>query len=94
MTSHLSPHYTSLRESSRGSSLLSRLWTNHPQYFSSLVFMAVPYQLPLPLDLDAINDQTLQFFGYPIFGYWYFFNESSAADAIAQRVGVSMTSVV
>jgi len=49
------------------------------------------------MDLDAINDQTLQSFGYPVFGYWYFFNETSAADVIAQKVRrstVSMTDIL
>jgi soluble epoxide hydrolase/lipid-phosphate phosphatase len=59
--------------------------------------MAAPYQTPTPLDLDAINNQTVQFFGYPVFGYWYFFNETSAADVIAQKVRrstVSMTDIL
>jgi hypothetical protein len=56
--------------------------------------MAAPYQTPAPMDLDAINDQTLQSFVYPVFGYWYFFNETSAADVIAQKVRHSTVSMI
>jgi soluble epoxide hydrolase/lipid-phosphate phosphatase len=73
----------------RGSVLLSRLWNNYPQYFLSLVFLAVPYTPPGPFDLDAVNAMTEEFFGYPIYGYWKFFNEPDAADVLARHVRIS-----
>ncbi|KAF2875357.1 Alpha/Beta hydrolase protein [Massariosphaeria phaeospora] len=76
-----------------GSVMLSRLWNYYPQYFSSLVFLAVPYQPPGPFDLDAVNAMTEQAFGYPVFGYWKFFDEADAADVLA-RHHTSATSII
>ncbi|KAH7135962.1 epoxide hydrolase [Dendryphion nanum] len=66
-----------------GSVLLGRVYNYYPQYFSALAFLSVPYTPPAPFDLDAINEQTKQAFGYETFGYMYFFNETDAAATIS-----------
>ena len=38
------------------------------------------------LHTDGINQRTEAAFGYPSFGYMYFFNESSAAATIENNV--------
>ena len=66
-----------------GSSYLSRIAYYHPTYFSKLVFLNVGYFPPgEPFDLDATNALTIQKPGYPVFGYWYFFNAHDAARVI------------
>ncbi|CAG8949420.1 hypothetical protein HYFRA_00005049 [Hymenoscyphus fraxineus] len=65
-----------------GCNLLSPLHYYHPEKFSSLVFVSVPYSEPGPFDIDTLNIQTKERFGYSLYGYWKFFNESSAASVI------------
>ncbi|PVH92933.1 epoxide hydrolase [Periconia macrospinosa] len=62
-----------------GSGLLSRVYNYYPQLLEKLVFVAVPYMEPATFNLDAINELTIQAFGYPVFGYWKFFNGDDAA---------------
>ncbi|PSN61570.1 alpha/beta-hydrolase [Corynespora cassiicola Philippines] len=57
----------------QGSALLSCLWHYYLEYLCSLVFMAIPFQ-------------RLTVFGYPVFGYWYFFNEPEAASIIRDNL--------
>lgn len=78
-----------------------------PKYFSSLVFVSVPYtpgpfdlgKLPLTsnisehhvlTDADGINQQTEAAFGYPVFGYMYFLNETDSAPLIEKNVSNSL----
>ncbi|KAF1971382.1 putative epoxide hydrolase [Bimuria novae-zelandiae CBS 107.79] len=70
-----------------GAGLLSSMWYYHPQLFESLVFMATPYSpvSPNPIDLSAINTRTEKAFGYPIYGYWTFFNQTDAASIIERH---------
>ncbi|RDL35200.1 putative epoxide hydrolase 2 [Venustampulla echinocandica] len=75
-----------------GSGLLSRLVNYHPDRFSALVFTSVPYMEPGPFDLDGLNAMTEAAFGYPTFGYQYFFNEDDAAE-ICNRNNESLTSL-
>jgi pimeloyl-ACP methyl ester carboxylesterase len=75
---------------SRGSGLLSNMWFYHPDLFKSLAFLATPYSPvgPSPLNLTAINTQTQAAFGYPVYGYWNFFNETDAASFIEKHVSL------
>ncbi|KAJ4344501.1 uncharacterized protein N0V89_012244 [Didymosphaeria variabile] len=71
----------------RGSGLLSTMWYCHPELFKSLAFLATPYSPvgPNPINLTAINTKTQAAFGYPVYGYWNFFNESDAASVIEKH---------
>ncbi|KAH6663023.1 putative epoxide hydrolase 2 [Halenospora varia] len=63
-----------------GSGLLARLYTWHPESLLGLVFTSVGYMEPgVALDVDAINAMTQQYFGYPTFGYWKFFEKEEAS---------------
>ncbi|TVY80775.1 Bifunctional epoxide hydrolase [Lachnellula suecica] len=75
-----------------GSGLLSRVYNHYPERFSALVFAAVSYIEPGPFDLDAINAMTEQTFGYPVYGYWKFFNEPDAG-AVLDSHNESFTSL-
>ncbi|CAI6258513.1 unnamed protein product [Periconia digitata] len=65
-----------------GAPLLSRFWNYYPQYLSKLAFLAATYRAPIPWDVEAMNNATEAAFGYPIFGYWYFMNETTAPETI------------
>ncbi|KAF1950438.1 epoxide hydrolase [Byssothecium circinans] len=65
-----------------GSVVLSKAWNYYPQYFSALVFASVGYQLPGPFNLAGTNALTESLFGYTMFGYWNFFNETDAASLL------------
>lgn len=53
-----------------GSLIASRMAIYHQNRTLALILVAVPYWAPGPLDLEAVNDQTEQAFGFSIFGYW------------------------
>ena len=69
-----------------GAMLLARMWWFCPEFFSSLVFMTVPYQTPQPLDLDTMNFQTKDMFGYEMGGYWYFLTSPETPAIMAGKV--------
>ncbi|KAF2462797.1 alpha/beta-hydrolase [Lindgomyces ingoldianus] len=75
-----------------GCGILGMLANRYPERLSALVFMAVPYTPPGTFDLDAFNSFTESLFGYPVFGYWQFFNESDAAE-LCDRHSESMTAL-
>jgi hypothetical protein len=66
------------------------MWFYYPDLFKSLAFLATPYSPvgPSPFNLTAINTQTETAFGYPIYGYWNFFNETDAASVIEKHVSL------
>ncbi|KAF1961725.1 alpha/beta-hydrolase [Byssothecium circinans] len=68
-----------------GSFFLGKVVNFYPKYFKSLVFTSVPY-LPGSFDLDGINQQTEAAFGYPVFGYMYWLNETNAAKDIEKNI--------
>ncbi|KAL5385098.1 hypothetical protein DPSP01_004908 [Paraphaeosphaeria sporulosa] len=76
-----------------GSGLLSRIYNYYPERLKGLVFLSVPYMEPGQFNLDAINGLTEQVFGYPVFGYWPFFNRDDAAD-ICDKNNASLTSLL
>ena len=39
------------------------------------------------MDIDAINKQTTDMLGYPVFGYWHFFNSEDAGEIMTEKVG-------
>ncbi|PVI05896.1 alpha/beta-hydrolase [Periconia macrospinosa] len=65
-----------------GAVLLSRFWNYYPESLTKLAFLAATYRPPIPWDVDAMNNSTEQAFGYPIFGYWRFVNETNAPETI------------
>ncbi|CAI6339482.1 unnamed protein product [Periconia digitata] len=75
-----------------GSGLPNKLAMFYPNFFSSYVFVSVPYS-PGAFDLDAINQQTEAIFGYPAFGYMKFFNETKAAEVLDQNIESSLSLV-
>ncbi|KAL8750491.1 MAG: hypothetical protein Q9199_007035 [Rusavskia elegans] len=75
-----------------GSFLLSRLANYHPERILAYIFLAVGYKPPYDhFDVDVINDLTQRRFGYPIFGYWHFFNSAEAADIMTEQIESSTT---
>ncbi|KAF2108450.1 epoxide hydrolase [Lophiotrema nucula] len=68
-----------------GAGFLARFANYQPQYVSGLVFLSVPYNPPGHYDLDAINTMIEKSFGYPAFGYQYFFNDETAAGIIEKN---------
>ncbi|KAL8652089.1 MAG: hypothetical protein Q9226_004411 [Calogaya cf. arnoldii] len=45
-------------------------------------------------DVDVINNLTQRQYGYPIFGYWHFFNTPEAADIMTSRYIESSTTIM
>ncbi|KAL6716818.1 hypothetical protein ACLMJK_004730 [Lecanora helva] len=69
-----------------GSFLLSRMVNYHPTRFLKYIFLDVAYSPPTgAFDLDAINATTEKALGYPIFGYWYFFNDADAGKLMDEN---------
>ncbi|THW33582.1 alpha/beta-hydrolase [Aureobasidium pullulans] len=65
-----------------GSFLLSRFYTYQSQYLSALVILDIGYNAP-GTDLnqtyvEAYNNYSQATFGYPVLGYWYYFDEPDA----------------
>ena len=51
------------------------------------MFLNVGYMPPLgQFDVDDINNLTETTLGYPMFGYWHFFNAPDAADIMTENV--------
>ncbi|CAG9953993.1 unnamed protein product [Clonostachys rosea f. rosea IK726] len=48
----------------------SRLTLFYPSNVTALVLVAAPYWTPSLFDQDAVNTETEDAFGFPIFGYW------------------------
>ena len=81
--------------SDRGSALSSRLANYHPERFIAFAFLSVCYMPPSPdFDLDAINNQSIQLFGYPCFGYWHFYAREDAAEIIEAHVSTTVRLLV
>lgn len=75
-----------------GSFLLSRLANYFPERFISFAFVDVAYQAPSgPFSVETINEITEKTFGYPTFGYWYFFNDPDAAELMNRDVSRNLT---
>lgn len=63
----------------------SRFYNHFPHRTAAMVLLNVAYRPPVKnqsFNLDAINAQTKQIFGYPTMEYWNFFTEDDAADVI------------
>jgi len=59
-----------------GSAVAQRFYNFHASRTAALVLFNVAYRPPhppQPFDLDAINAQTTQMFGYPLQEYWHLF---------------------
>ena len=78
----------------RGSGLLSRLANYHPERFRAYVFMDIGYSAPNPkFSIDEVNEKSTQTIGYPIMGYYHFFNSADAAELMDQKVGHNIASI-
>jgi len=65
-----------------GSFLLSRFYTYQSQYLSALAILDIGYNAP-GTDLnqtyvEAYNNYSQATFGYPVLGYWYYFDKPDA----------------
>jgi soluble epoxide hydrolase/lipid-phosphate phosphatase len=56
-----------------GSVCASRLYNYHPDRVVGIILLNVAYNPPTrsPFDLDRVNAMMTQFFGNPLFSYWY-----------------------
>ncbi|KAI4798725.1 alpha/beta-hydrolase [Aureobasidium sp. EXF-8845] len=56
-----------------GCALAQRFYNYYPDRVLGLVMVNVAYNAPgdSPFDLDATNEMTKKYFGYPTFAYWY-----------------------
>jgi len=72
-----------------GTYLLSQLAIYNQDRISKYVFVSAPFGGPnkgMNLEtLNAINTSTEQMLGYPVFGYWYLFNEETAGKVIGNH---------
>lgn len=74
-----------------GSFLVSRLANHFPERFLKFVFIDVAYQAPIGhLNVDAITELSEKMLGYPVFGYWYSFNDADAAELIDRNVHIHL----
>ena len=79
----------------RGSSLLSRLANYHPERINAYVFLDVGYSAPNPnFSIDEVNEMSTQIIGYPILGYWIFYNSADAAELLERKVGHNITYIL
>ncbi|KAH8812812.1 Alpha/Beta hydrolase protein, partial [Xylogone sp. PMI_703] len=78
-----------------GSHLLGRLAVYHQEMIEKLCFIAVGYCPPgQPINLDTVNEITLQKLGYEIFGYQVFFTRNRNAEKILNDHKDSMMSLI
>jgi soluble epoxide hydrolase / lipid-phosphate phosphatase len=73
-----------------GSLLQSRLVTYHRERLLATAFLDIGYSAP-PLSIGgttakALNAATMLAFGYPVFGYWFLFNEANASALLDAHV--------
>ena len=61
----------------------------HPSRFTKFAFLDIAYNPPSgPFSIDAINEATEKGLGYPIFGYWHFFNDEDAGKIMDDHVSL------
>ena len=83
--SHRFRAYT--KHNRRGSGLLSRMANYHPERFSAYVFMDIGYSAPNSnFSIDEVNEMSTHTIGYPIMGYYHFFNSADAAGLMERKV--------
>lgn len=74
-----------------GATLTSRIAYYHPERVLAYAFLAVGHTAPPGyFDVDVINNQTEQLLGYPIYGYWYFFNATDTAEIMTSNPRTSI----
>lgn len=47
-----------------------------------------------PFSVDEINKMTEQNLGYPVFGYWHFFNDGDAGKLMDENVYVHLSLIL
>lgn len=73
-----------------GTYLLSQLAIYSQDRIDKFVFVSAPFTSPAgglnAQRLNALNSATQQMIGYPVFGYWHFFNDERAGKLIGDHV--------
>ena len=78
------------RSMCRGSLFLARFHYYYPERFTKYAFLDVAYAAPrVPFSVDAVNEFSQKLVGYPIFGYWHFFNDPKAGEMMDEKVLLS-----
>ena len=77
----------------RGSLFLSRLATYYPDRFTKFCWIDVGYNVPTgeEFSIDAVDEMAKQIIGWPIFGYWHFFNDEDAGPLMDRNVSIYST---
>lgn len=73
----------------RGSIYLGRLANYYSDRFVSYIFLDIGYIPPFineNFSIDAFNDASTKAIGYPVFGYWYFFEADDSAELMDRDV--------
>lgn len=71
----------------RGSFLLSRIANYYPDRFLAFTWLAIAYSPPsAQFSIDDINADSEEKLGYPVFGYWEFFNDPKTAALVDRNV--------
>ena len=74
----------------RGSLFLARFHFYYPERFTKYAFLDIAYAAPrVPFSVDAVNEFSQKLIGYPIFGYWHFFNDPKAGEMMDEKVLLS-----
>ena len=74
----------------RGSWVLSRIANYYPDRFLALAWLTIAYSSPSDrFSVDAINAYSEEKLGYPVFGYWEFFNDPETAELLDHNVSPS-----
>ena len=66
-----------------GAGSAQRFYNFHSDRTLAVILLNVAYLVPnkeQPFDLDGVNAMTKQFFGYPIYAYWYTFTAPDAPE--------------
>ncbi|KAL8793176.1 MAG: hypothetical protein Q9195_004206 [Heterodermia aff. obscurata] len=77
-----------------GSGLLSKLANYHPERLIAYVFLDIGYQSPdSNFSIDNVNQISTEQLGYPVFGYWHFFNSADAAELMDRNAECTVSSL-
>ena len=76
-----------------GSFLLARIVNYYPNRFLALTWLAIGYSPPSggEFPLDMINADSEALLGYPVFGYWEFFNDPKIVELVDQNVSTHVS---
>lgn len=71
-----------------GCALAQRFYNYYPERVLGLAMVNVSYNAPgdQPFNLDATNEMTKKFFGYPAFAYWYLLASDDGYKVLDQHI--------